>query len=307
MIGSYLLKHFHEQFPDVEIRCLARSIPPHSTHFKVEWMPGDLLSEADCKEFVDDLDVVVHLAQANNPASSDRHWPGDHATNGLLTLNLLQALRERGGSPVRFLYASSGGSIYGNWQGRPFREEDACQPLSPYGIQKLTTEHYIHLAVEQGWLTAGILRIANAYGVLLPAERRQGLIGVAIHRAVTGLPIKVFGSQETVRDYVHLEDLARAFWKTLTYSGSFLLCNIGSGKGYSTKRVLEMVEKASGMTLQREMTGYGETAFTLTPQVVLGIEKARVELDWAPRIPLQKGIEQMWTSAQASMAFGNQE
>lgn len=297
MLGSYLIPYLQKHVPGCSLRCLARNIPPHATIQDVEWMPGDLHSEADCREFIDDIDVIIHLAQANSPASSDRHWPGDHAANGLLTLNLLHALRERKAPPAHFVYASSGGSIYGAWHGHPFSEDDPCLPLSPYGIQKLTTEHYLRLAVEQGWLSASSLRISNAYGALLPPEKRQGLIGVAMERIKQGLPVRVFGSLETVRDYVHLQDVAHAFALAARPTSAFSVFNIGSGTGYSVAAILKILEEITGKEVKTTTSDFGKHAFSLSSQVVLNLEKAKEILHWIPRVSLEAGIRQMWQFA----------
>lgn len=302
MIGAYLREALREAHPEIRLRCLARAIPAHAPQDAVTWMPGDLLSEADCREFVDGLDAVVHLAQANNPASSDRHWPGDHAANGLLGLNLLQALREaspqrqqsgdRG--PVHVVFASSGGAIYGAWEGHRFREDEPCAPLTPYGIQKLTFEHYLRLAVAQGWLTACSLRIANAYGSPLPAERRQGLIGVALQRVLEDKPFTLYGAADIIRDYVHLEDLGVLFGRAVEPRSGFGIFNAGSGCGHSTAEILDLVRQITGAALPVEATSYGASAFALTPQVILDPTLTEATFGWTARISLEEGIRRLW-------------
>ncbi|GEM_PF-439194 len=300
MIGSRLLVHLAEHYPEIRIRCLARSIPSERIHDAVEWLQGDLLSEADCAEFVDGLDAIYHFAQSNSPAISDRHWPSDLVGNIGSSLNLIEALRRRKGQPCHFLFASSGGAIYG--QGCPgqeyFSEEDPCIPLSPYGIQKLALEHYLHLASQQGWIKATILRFSNVYGAILPAESRQGLIGVAIARILAGQKIPVFGSEETVRDYLHLDDVMSATTLTMSQNESFKIYNIGAGAGHSLRDVLNILEETSGRAVETEISNFGKTSFALTPRVVLSIQKARNELKWEPKTTLRDGISNLWKSAQ---------
>ena len=299
MIGQRLLAHLSEYYPEIRIRCLARSIPKEHIHENVEWFQGDLMSEADCGEFVHDLDVIGHFAQSNSPAISDRHWPSDLVGNIGSSLNLIEALRRRAGPPCHFLFASSGGAIYGHGHTRIgfFSEEDPCHPLSPYGIQKLALEHYLYLASQQGWLTATILRFSNVYGSILSSQRRQGLIGVAIARIVEGQKIQIFGSEETVRDYIHVEDVVRAVVLGLFQAEPFQIFNIGAGVGHSVREVLEILERVSGRILQKEASDFGKNSFRLTPHVVLSVEKARCELGWEPKIPLEEGISTLWKSA----------
>jgi len=299
VIGSRLLAHLAATHPEIRIRCFARNIPTDRISENVEWFQGDLMSEADCGEFVHGLDAIGHFAQSNTPAISDRHWPSDLVSNIGATLTLLEALRRRVDHPCHFVFASSGGSVYGQSkpEGGLYSEDDPCRPLSPYGIQKLAIEHYLHLASQQGWLTATVLRFSNVYGSTLPPERRQGLIGVSISRILEGRTIQIFGSEETVRDYVHVDDVIRAAIKGLFQTEPFLIFNIGAGVGHSVREVLEILERVSGHLLVREASDFGKNSFRLTPRVVLSIEKAQRELSWEPKISLEEGIAALWKSS----------
>ena len=150
------------------LRCLVRDRSPRSGLPPAEWMQGDLMNEADCEEFVDGLDVVLHLAQSNSPATSDRHWPSDFTANIAPSLNLLEALRRRQGrGQCHLIFASSGGAVYGRLgAGRgAFREEDQCNPLSPYGIQKLMIEHYLQKERRPSYVPRAL--------VICPAQLRD--------------------------------------------------------------------------------------------------------------------------------------
>jgi UDP-glucose 4-epimerase len=214
-------------------------------------------------------------------------------------LNLLEALRRRsGGGACHFVFASSGGAVYGREpaDGVAFRESDHCQPLNPYGIQKLAVENYLRTACEQGWLRATVLRISNAYGALLAAERRQGLIGVAMARVLAGQAVRVFGSLDTVRDYVHVDDVARAFRKSLSIQGkgeNYRVFNIAAGSGHSVAEVLELIGGVTGREVRLEQSDFGKAALGLLPRVVLANDKARDELGWEPEIGLEEGVRGM--------------
>lgn len=297
MIGSHLLTMLLATNSRVRVRCLVRHPRLHQRNDRVEYHSGDLLSEVDCQEFVRGLDSIVHLAQSSTPATSDKHWPSDLAGNMMLSLHLLDAIR-RGNPGCHLVYASSGGAIYGHHPAvQLYHEELPCHPLSPYGIQKLAVEHYLRLGVEQGWLSCVSLRIANAYGALLPAERRQGLIGVAVSRHAAGEPVEVFGSPETVRDYLHIDDLADAVIASISKRNGFQIYNIGSGRGSSVTEILTAIESVSGSAVKTTQSDFGSRQFALTPRVVLSIDKALAELSWKPRVALEDGIARMWTFA----------
>lgn len=307
LLGGRFLRHALEAMPGVRVRCLARHVAGHFEHPAVEWVAGDLMNEADCAEFVEGLDAVAHFAQSNSPAISDRHWPSDLVANISPGLNVLEALRGRkGGGRCHFVFASSGGAVYGRepGDGAAFRESDVCAPLNPYGIQKLAMEHYLRTACEQGWLRATVLRISNAYGELLAAERRQGLIGVAMARVLAGRAVKVFGPLGTVRDYVHVDDVARAFGLALDaegLGGDFRVYNVGAGVGHSVAEVLELVGRAAGREVRTEVSDFGQAAISLVPRVVLANGKAREELGWEPRIALGEGILGLIRNAESGM------
>lgn len=266
-------------------------------------MQGDLMNEADCEEFVDGLDVVLHLAQSNSPVTSDRHWPSDFSVNIAPSLNLLEALRRRQGrGQCHLIFASSGGAVYGRLRAGlgAFREEDQCNPLSPYGIQKLMIEHYLQTACDQGWLRSTVLRIGNAYGSLLAMERRQGFIGVAMARLISGKPVRIFGPVGTVRDYVHVDDVARAFAavvsadrrrSTETNWGVF---NIGSGIGHSVSDVIGLMGQVMDCNVTTEFCDFGAATISSVPAVILDSSKAGREIGWEPRVKLREGIAQMY-------------
>jgi len=299
LIGGRFLRLWTAENPGVQVRCLARHVVGHLENPGVEWMSGDLMNEADCAEFVEELDAVLHFAQSNSPAISDRHWPSDLVANISPGLNLLEALRRRkGGGVCHFVFASSGGAVYGREpaDGFAFRETDHCQPLNPYGIQKLALENYLRTACEQGWLRATVLRISNAYGELLAAERRQGLVGVAMARVLAGRAVKVFGPLETVRDYVHVDDVAKAFGLALDLDErgvEFQVYNVGAGVGHSVEEVLELIGRVTGREVRTEVSDFGQAAISLLPRVVLANGKAKEELGWEPEIVLEEGVRRM--------------
>ena len=303
LLGGRFLRYVVKAMPEVQVRCLARHVAGHFEHPGVEWMSGDLMNEADGAEFVEGLDAVAHFAQSNSPAISDRHWPSDLVANISPGLNLLEALRRRKGvGRCHFVFASSGGAVYGREpaDGVAFRESDVCAPLNPYGIQKLAVEHYLRTACEQGWLRATVLRISNAYGELLAAERRQGLIGVAMARVLAGQAVKVFGSVESVRDYVHVEDVARAFGLALEKrkaEEAFRILNVGAGVGHSVAEVLDIIGRVTGREVRTEVSDFGQAAISLLPRVVLANEKAKEELGWEPEIVLEEGILELMRNA----------
>lgn len=264
----------------------------------VRWLRGDLASPRDCDAMVEDQDVVVHLAHTNSPFTSDRDMPSDALLNLVPTLNLLQAIQRTGRRP-HVVYPSSGGGVYGSAAAeRPFAEDHPCLPNSSYGIQKLAVEHYLRLAAERGFLSATVLRIANAYGWLLAPERQQGFIGTALYQALHGRPVRIFGNPHNVRDYVHIEDILRALHIALGRREPFEIFNIGTGIGTSVTEIVALIGKTIGRPVAC-VTETHEQARFLPGWCVLDIGKARTELAWEPRITLAQGLSGMARAAGA--------
>jgi UDP-glucose 4-epimerase len=284
-LTSYLVARGHE------VRTLARTLRPGdaAVHPGVSWMQGDLTSPPDAARLIDGVDAVAHLAWANTPLTSNSHLPADAAANLLPTLTLLEAMRAAS-SRAHVIFASSGGAVYGaSVDERPFRESDACLPQSSYGIQKITVEQYLRMGSDNGWFTATALRIGNPYGVPLPAERRQGFIGTAVAQLRAGIPVRVFGNPANVRDYVHVDDVCRAFELAARPGQPFDVLNVGSGVGHSVEDILALIEQLEGraVPIHAERSA---AADELPSWVVLDVERAREKLGWAAGIDLREGL-----------------
>jgi UDP-glucose 4-epimerase len=132
----------------------------HST--EVEIKRGEFLSRTDLEAAVAGQDLVFHFLSTTTPATAERDPTLDLRTNIAQTLELLESCVAAG--VAHFYYASTGGAIYG-MQGKPsYDENDRALPISPYGIGKLTIEHYLRYFATVHGLRSTALRISNPYG-----------------------------------------------------------------------------------------------------------------------------------------------
>lgn len=291
-LGSILTEHLASA--GHELVALTRTLPPRGEYRQrgVTWIQGDLGSPQDAAECIAGADAVIHLAWTNTPLTSNAHLPSDASANMLPTLTLLEAARKAGTCP-HVVFASSGGTVYGPpCDMRPFVETDACHPQSSYAIQKLAAEHYLRMASEHGWLTTTSLRMGNPYGVLLPPGRMQGFIGTAVSQLRAGSPIRVFGNPKNVRDYVHVDDMCRAFELVLAPQDRFDIFNIGSGTGHSVAEIIQLIEQIEGRDVP-VWFDHPAAADELPAWVVLDSGKARERLGWAPEITLGDGLARL--------------
>ena len=172
-------------------------------------------------------EVVVHLAaQAAVPRSvADPVF--DASVNVLGTIALLEACRRAG--VRRALYTSSGGAGYGDTDVLPTPEDHPLRPASPYGVSKITAEHYLECWAG---LTAGralTLRLANIYGPRQDPAGEAGVVAIFASRLLAGEPCIVNGDGEQTRDYVYVGDVADAVARGVTSADATGVANIGTG------------------------------------------------------------------------------
>jgi UDP-glucose 4-epimerase len=297
-LGGVLRKHL-SAVEDLHLTAVARTMPPDlpDAEDRMHWLQADLGSPVDCDELVSRADVLVHLAHRGTPLTSSADLPSDAALNLLPTLTLLQAIR-RSGRQVHVVYSSSGGAVYGDRSSAaPFHETDACMPRSSYGIQKLAAEHYLRLAADEGWLTTTVLRVGNPYGVLLPPERRQSFIGVAVANIVRGWPVQLFGDLANVRDYLHVDDMAIAFELAVRRRQAFEIFNVGSGVGHSVREVIALLERTAGCSFAVDHVDEIGGAWELPRWAVLDVSLAKRELGWRARVGLEEGVRRLFAEA----------
>ena len=146
------------------------------------------------------------------------------------------------------ILVSSGGTVYGEATHLPIREDHPTNPISPYGVTKLTLEKYAHLYATTHGLKVICLRPANAFGVGQRPHAGQGFVSTAIASCLRGQPIKVFGQRGTVRDYIYVSDIAAGIVCALDRGRLSETYNLGSGAGQSNMDVVEAF-----MPLMREI------------------------------------------------------
>ena len=129
----------------------------------------------------------------------------------------------------KFVFASTGGAMYGEQTTFPASEEHPCHPLSPYGISKLCAEHYINYFRTQHGLNTTVLRYSNVYGPHQNPHGEAGVVAIFCQRLMEGLPPVICGDGEQTRDFISVKDVAQANIIALESkcTGTF---NVGTGK-----------------------------------------------------------------------------
>ena len=230
------------------------------------------------------FDVVNHHAAQIDVRRSVADPAFDAAVNIVGVLNLLEACLKNGVG--RFIFSSTGGAIYGEQDYFPADELHPTRPISPYGIAKLTTEHYLYYYRIVHGLNSVILRYGNIYGPRQNPEGEAGVVAIFASRFLAGEQPVINGDGKQTRDYVFVGDVARANVDALKYDGSNTF-NIGTGIETDVNRIFNVLREATGSTRPVQ---HGEAKKGEQMRSLLTSEKIRRETGWKAEVSLEEGL-----------------
>jgi UDP-glucose 4-epimerase len=230
--------------------------------------------------------IVNHHAAQINVRHSVTHPQDDATINILGSLNLLECCREF--KIKKFIYASSGGAVYGDAKRLPCTENTPVNPLCPYGVSKHTIEHYLYLYSSLYGLDYVILRYSNVYGPRQDPHGEAGVVAIFTQLLRKGKAAVINGDGNQTRDFVFVEDVAQANTSATELLTKSHIFNIGSGNESSVNEIysnLKAILKSKNTAVHREAVP-GEVR-----RIYLDHAKATKELEWKPRISLKMGLK----------------
>ncbi len=278
-----------------------------SEAFGARLVVGDLRDMEFLKKFFkeNDIEAVIHFA-AYIEAGESVINPLKHYNNNVISsLNLLTAMKEAG---VKKIVFSSTAATYGNPENIPIREGDRTVPINPYGETKLAVEKALKWSDNAYGIKHIALRYFNAAGAHISGKIGEDhspethLIPIVLQVAAGKREeIKLFGNDYAtpdgycVRDYIHVSDLAQAHvlaLDNLRQKGVSNVFNLGNGKGFSNKEVVEVAKQITGRPVKAidapRRAGDPDT-------LVASPEKAMKELGWEPKYKeLERIVETAW-------------
>lgn len=229
-------------------------------------------------------DAVVHLAAQASVVESVLDPVGGAAVNVCGTVNLLNLCLAFG--VRRFVFASTGGALYGDTAPQPTPETVPPAPLSPYGASKAAAEQYVRAMSRQGAMGCTILRLGNVYGPGRAADGESGVVSAFARAMLGGDHPVIHGDGLSERDYVHVHDVIEAFRLALGMRGDGVF-NIAAGTAHTVREVFDAVARA--VRYPHEPV-YAPARAGELRRCRLDIARAARELGWRPRVPFERGV-----------------
>ncbi len=241
------------------------------------------LNYCDLDGILDGTFCVFHLAaQAGVRMSWGTEFSHYVDSNILTTQKMLEAVKSR--ESVRLVYSSSS-SIYGESGNLPMREEDKPNPLSPYGVTKLSGEHLCTLYNANFGTDFISLRYFTVYG---PRQRPDMAFSRFVTSALRGEPVEVYGDGKQTRDFTFVADAVQANMLAMKYDGESRIFNIGGGSRVSILEVLRIIGEKTGRRMKMNFLSRAEGDVRNT---WADTSRAAEELGFSPEVRLEEGIE----------------
>lgn len=233
-------------------------------------------------------DIVNHHAAQKSVLASIKDPLLDTDINLIGMIKLLNAAVKHG--VKKFIFASSGGALSGDASRIPTPESWVPSFSSPYAVNKYVCERYLALFSDLYGLNYTVLRYANVYGPRQDTDGESGVVSIFIQNILNHLPSSIFTDrttpQGTARDYVYVDDVARA--NTLALSrGDHEILNIGSGREVYTA---DLYFKLEGMMDTHLPPTYRERPVGDVARSCLDIRRAKDVLGWEPAVGLMQGL-----------------
>lgn len=288
-IGSSLVKRFiaderNEIFVLEPERADINRLKPFAKRITI--FQGDLRDSSMIYKLLEDysINIVIHLVSTLIPGSSLSHFQNEMVEILIPTMSLMEICAKNN---IKFVYFSSGGTIYGNNKNGSHNETDKKEPISYYGLSKNIIEEMIEFESKRNDLKYLILRPSNPYGYGQNIYGKQGLIAVSIGKILKKEALTVWGDGNSVRDYIYIDDLTDAVYQLVNYNIINESLNIGSGVGYSVNKIIKILDETIAADINVD---YVPSRGVDVDSLILDTSKLKMLIDFNP-IDIKSGIK----------------
>ena len=267
---------------------------------KVDFIKGDIRDAETVSKVMENVDVVIHTAAQVSVTKSIENPLYDGSVNILGTITLLEEAKKRG--IKRFIHFSSA-AIYGDPKYIPIDEEHPKNPLSPYGVSKLSSDYYARMYHQLYKVPTVVIRPFNIYGPgQNPGDPYAGVITIFIERAIRNKPPIIYGGTQT-RDFVNVKDVVKAVLlaveKDKAIGHAF---NIASGTEITIDKLAEIVIRISDSKIEAIHEKFREGEILRS---VASIEKAKQILGYKPEVSLVDGLREVYSWVKKAITKGS--
>ncbi|WP_432666259.1 NAD-dependent epimerase/dehydratase family protein [Wukongibacter baidiensis] len=286
-IGSHTAERFYKEGYKVYIIDNLSSGRKENLIIKHKLYEMDV-EDRKCEEIFanNDFDIVIHLAAHIDAALSIEKPCLDAESNVLGLINILELSSKY--NVKKFIFASSA-AVYGDNEKIPLIEDDGCNPITPYGVSKLTGEKYCGLWKTIHNLDTTCLRFSNVYGPRQSIKGEGGVVSIFMNNVFNNRKLLVYGDGQQTRDFIYVEDLVDAIYKAVEFCSSDIL-NISTNTQVSINDLIHSIKKLH-RDVEIEYTKPREGDILHSR---LLNDEAIKELSWAPIYSLEKGIEKTY-------------
>jgi len=234
---------------------------------------------------IENPEVVIHNAAQISVRNSVEDPENDASINILGSINLFEACRKH--NVKKIIFASSGGTVYGEQVAFPADEEHQTKPICPYGVAKLSVEKYLYYYYVIFGIKYIALRYANVYGPRQDPHGEAGVVAIFSEKILAGDQPIINGDGKQTRDYVYVGDAALA--NLLAINSNFVgELNIGTGIETNVIEIFNILRDISGREDLSELHGPAKEGEQR--RSVLSYKKAKEILGWQPQVKINEGL-----------------
>jgi UDP-glucose 4-epimerase len=294
-VGSYLVEALANKSELSVIAFDRFSTPPQFEELSnIKVLKGDIFEDSQLREALQGVDTVMHSFSATTPFVSDQDPYKDITDNLQRSVRLFELCAQAGVKKIGFI--SSAGTVYGSvTEVKTASEDDAPLPVSPYGINKLSIEHYLEYFKKRNGLDYTVFRLTNPYGPRQLTKNNQGVVPAFINKIKNNEELTIYGDGTSSRDYIYMRDAARMIVRGfLSERNDHSIYNIGSGVQTTLG---DIVESLSRIAKKRPQIAYKEAPKTFLLHSSVSIERFIQEFGEPHLTSLDDGLRETFITS----------
>ena len=284
-IGSHIVDKYVDLGHKVEViddmsRGVVENMRNDITYHEIDIRSSKVAAVFDEGTF----DVVNHHAAQMDVRKSTEDPAYDADVNIIGSINLLQNCVRT--NVKQFIFASTGGAIYGEQDVYPADETHPANPVSPYGISKLSIEKYLHYYDVEHGLIHSILRYSNVYGPRQNPYGEAGVIAIFAKQLLQSEQVIINGDGKQTRDYTYIDDIVRLN-ELVLISESCTLTNAGRGMEHDVNYLFDLLKLEMGSTMEAK---HGPQVAGEQRRSSINSDRAMQLFSWKAEVDIESGI-----------------